>query len=229
VFVQLLGVAVIPLNLSVPCTDPKFVPATVTDAPMRAESGEILLILGAGTVKLNPLLEVPLPEFTTTFPLLTSAGTDAVMLVSLQAETAAVTPLNVTLPVPCVAPKFVPLMTTAVPAVAVEGAIAVMAGTGSGVDVTVSLDVLNLSVTLCLFPAVFCSKRIPMNRSVLAVVIAVVALQLKVLTAVVLKTVLIVPTWHLEAMRDPVELTCAKQTSEIRMFALVVVLSTARV
>src|SRR6476659_1167021 len=151
------------------------------------------------------------------------------MLVSFQAVIAAVTPLNVTLPVPCVAPKFVPLMVTAVPAVALEGVIAVMAGTGRGVDVTASLDVLNLSVTLCLLPAVFCSRRMPMNRSVFAVVIAVVALQLKVLTAAVLKAVLIVPTWHLVAMSDPVELTCAKQTSEIRMLALVVVLSTARV
>ena len=63
----------------------------------------------------------------------------------------------------------------------------------------------------------------------LAVLIAVVALQLNVLTAAVLKAVLIELTWHLEATSAPVEFTCIKQTSVIRMFALVVVLSMATV
>jgi hypothetical protein len=213
------------LKVSVPCSEPKFVPAIVTEELGLAASGEILLIFGAGIVKLKPLLPVPLLEFTTTFPLFTRAGTVAVMLVSLQVETVAAEPLNVTLPVPRVAPKLVPLMVTAVPAVAVEGVITLTDATGIGVEVTASVDVLNLKVTVWRLPAVFCSTRIATNLSVLAVVAAVVILQLKVLTAAVLRTVLIVPSWQAEVISVPVELTCAKQTSVIRILALAVVLS----
>ena len=49
------------------------------EAPTRAASGEILLMLGAGTVKLTLLLAVPLPEVTTILPLFVNTGTTATM------------------------------------------------------------------------------------------------------------------------------------------------------
>ena len=45
---QLVGVAAVPLNFSVlvPCVDPKFVPAMVTDVPTAPDVGDRLVILG---------------------------------------------------------------------------------------------------------------------------------------------------------------------------------------
>jgi hypothetical protein len=73
-------------------------------------------MLGAGavTVKLTPLLATP-PTVTTTFPVVAPPGTGAVILVGLQPVDVAVVPLNVTVLVPCVDPKFVPVITTDVP------------------------------------------------------------------------------------------------------------------
>jgi len=54
VLLQLLAVAVAPLNVTVlvPCVEPKFVPAIVTDVPAIPEDGERLVIVGGGfTVK----------------------------------------------------------------------------------------------------------------------------------------------------------------------------------
>ena len=60
VALQLLGVAVVPLNSTVllPCVAPKFAPAIVTDVPTNPDVGDKLVMLGAGTVtvKLTPLL-----------------------------------------------------------------------------------------------------------------------------------------------------------------------------
>ena len=89
-----------PLNLSDPCTDPKLLPTMVIEAPTRAKSGLTLAILGAGMVNDTPALASPLAAVTTTFPPVVKAGTDAVMLLSLQLETVAVVPLKVTLPEP---------------------------------------------------------------------------------------------------------------------------------
>jgi hypothetical protein len=50
-----------------------------------------------------------------TFPVAAPAGTGATMLVALQLVGIAVTPLNFTVLVPCVAPKFAPLIVTDVP------------------------------------------------------------------------------------------------------------------
>ena len=68
-------------------------------------------MLGAGaTVNSTPLLAVP-NTVTTTFPVVAPAGTVTTMLVALQLVTVvAAIPLNVTVLVPCVAPKFVPVM-----------------------------------------------------------------------------------------------------------------------
>jgi hypothetical protein len=66
------------------------------------------------TVKFTPLLATP-PTFTSTFPVVAPLGTDVAMLVALQLVTAAAVPLNVTELDPCVDPKFVPVIVTAVP------------------------------------------------------------------------------------------------------------------
>jgi hypothetical protein len=67
------------------------------------------------TVKVTPLLARP-ETVTMTLPVVAPVGTGAVMLVAFQAVGVAVTPLNFTVLVPCVLPKFVPAITTEVPA-----------------------------------------------------------------------------------------------------------------
>ena len=58
VLLQLLAVAVAPLNVTVlvPCADPKFVPVIVTEVPTGPELGDNVVIVGGGggtmTVKL---------------------------------------------------------------------------------------------------------------------------------------------------------------------------------
>src|SRR5260370_32138083 len=66
------------------------------------------------TVKVMPLLARP-PTVTTTFPLVAPAGTGAMMLVALQLVGVADIPLKVSVLVPCLAPKFVPVIVTEVP------------------------------------------------------------------------------------------------------------------
>ena len=61
------------------------------------------------TAKAGPLLDCPL-TVTTTGPLVALSGTVAPILVSFQLVTDAAIPLNVTVPVPCVAPNLVPAM-----------------------------------------------------------------------------------------------------------------------
>src|SRR6266852_510133 len=118
VALQLVGVAVIPLNVAVlvPCVAPKFAPVIVTDVPISPDDGFKLVMLGAGTVtvKLTPLLPSP-PTVTTTLPVVAPAGTSTTTLVALQLVAVAATPLNVTVLVPCAAPKFAPLIVTEVP------------------------------------------------------------------------------------------------------------------
>jgi hypothetical protein len=54
---QLVGVAVVPLKLTVllPCVPPKLVPAIVTDVPTGPNAGDRLVMLGF-TVNAAPLL-----------------------------------------------------------------------------------------------------------------------------------------------------------------------------
>ena len=95
---QLVIVAIVPLNLTVlvPCVEPKFDPAIVTDTPTAPEVGLRLMMLGAATtVKAFPALSTPL-ACTTTFPVAAPVGTVATMLVALQAVTVAEVPLNLT-------------------------------------------------------------------------------------------------------------------------------------
>lgn len=112
VALQLVGVAVVPLNVTVlaPCVDPKFNPEIVTEVAAGPEVTDRLVMLGK-TVKLTPLLATPFTD-TTTLPVVAPVGTGTVMLVALQVVGEAVVPLNVTVPVEA---KFVPLIVTDVP------------------------------------------------------------------------------------------------------------------
>jgi len=112
-------VAVVPLNLTVlaPCVAPKFAPAIVTDAPTTPLFGVRLVMLGAATtVNVFALLAVP-DTVTMTLPLVAPDGTVVVMTVDVQLAdaTVAAIPLNLTVLVPGVAPKFVPVMVTDAP------------------------------------------------------------------------------------------------------------------
>ncbi len=134
VALQLVGVPAVPLNFTVlvPCVAPKFAPVIVTDAPTNPDVGFRLVMLGAGTVtvKLTPLLATP-PTVTTTLPVVAPLGTGTAMLVALQLVGVATVPLNVTVLVPCVPPKFVPAIVTEVPATPDVGFKLVMLGAGS--------------------------------------------------------------------------------------------------
>ncbi len=55
------------------------------------------------------------PTVTTTVPVVAPVGTGTAMLVADQLVGVAAVPLNVTVLVPCVAPKLVPVIVTAVP------------------------------------------------------------------------------------------------------------------
>jgi len=135
VALQLVGVAAVPLNFTVlvPCVAPKFAPAIVTELPTAPDAGLTLVMLGAGTVtvKLTPLLATP-PTVTTTLPVVAPAGTGTTMLVALQLVGAAAVPLNFTVLAPCVAPKYVPVIVTDVPATPDVGFRLVMLGAGGG-------------------------------------------------------------------------------------------------
>jgi len=72
------------------------------------------IVPGAATVKPMLLLATP-PTVTTTFPVVAPTGTGATMLDALQLVGVATVPLNVTVLLPCVDPKLVPVTVTAVP------------------------------------------------------------------------------------------------------------------
>jgi len=115
VALQLVGVAAVLLNVTVlvPCEAPKFETAFVPEVPagplLGARRGMV-----CGTAKATPLLAIPL-TVTTTLPLVAPAGTGTTTLVAVQLVGVAVMPLNVTVLVPCEAPKFEPAMVTEVP------------------------------------------------------------------------------------------------------------------
>ena len=98
---------------------------------MIPDVGLRLVMLGAGTVtvKLTPLLATP-PTVTTTFPVVAPLGTGATILVALQLVGVAAVPLNVTVLVPCVAPKFAPVIVTDAPTNPDVGFRPVMLGPG---------------------------------------------------------------------------------------------------
>src|SRR5262245_49770827 len=107
--------AATPLNLTTPSADvaPKFEPSIATVPPTRLEAGTIDVITG-GTANATPLLASP-PTVTTTSPDVAPSGTPATILDRLQLVTAAATPLNATVLVPCASPNAAPSIVTAVP------------------------------------------------------------------------------------------------------------------
>src|SRR6185369_715660 len=133
---QLVGVAAVPLNVTVlvPFVDPKFAPVIVTDVPAAPLVGDRLVMLGpvVVTVKAFALLATP-PTVTTTLPVVAPEGTGTTMLVADQLVGVAAVPLNVTVLVPLVDPKFDPAMVTAVPTAPDAGDSEEMTGAGGGV------------------------------------------------------------------------------------------------
>jgi hypothetical protein len=114
---QLVGIAGVPLKLTVlvPWAAPKFAPEIVTRVPIGPEFGEKEPIEGGTvTVKLTPLLST-LFTVTATFPDVAPIGTGTTICVEFQTVGVAATPLNVTVLVPCTAPKLVPVIVTDVP------------------------------------------------------------------------------------------------------------------
>ena len=83
-------------------------------AGLAAGETEAVIVGGGMTAKLIALLASPC-TVTTTFPVVAPLGTGTAMLVVLQLVGAPAVPLNVTMLVPCVEPKFVPVMVTKVP------------------------------------------------------------------------------------------------------------------
>src|SRR6266478_1465474 len=93
-------------------------------------AGTVGGVVSAWTVKLTPLLAAP-PTVTTTLPVVAPLGTAAVMLAALQLVAVAVVPLNFTVLVPCVAPKFAPAIVTEAPTNPDDGFKLVMLGAGT--------------------------------------------------------------------------------------------------
>jgi hypothetical protein len=138
------------------------------------------LVIAGATVKFVPLLFKPLAN-TTTLPVVAPPGTVTVMLVALQLETVAVVPLKLTVPDPCVEPKFVPVMVTAAPTAPVVIDRLVMLGAGT----TVKEDPL-------LFTPVF-TTTFPVVAPVGTVTATLVTLQLVTVAAVPLNFTVLVP------------------------------------
>jgi len=186
VALQLVAVAAVPLNCTVlvPCVAPKFAPLIVTELPAKPDAGFRLVMLGAGvvTVKLTPLLATP-PTVTTTFPVVAPVGTVTPMLVALQLVAVAAVPLNFTVLVPCVAPKFAPLIVTEIPTSPDVGFKLVMLGAGV---VTVKLTPL-----LAKPPTV--TTTFPVVAPAGTVTPMLVALQLVAVAAVPLNFTVLVP------------------------------------
>ena len=93
--------------------EPNVVPVIVTAAPTAPVVIDKLVIAGV-TVKFTPLLAT-FETLTTTFPVVAPLGTVTVMLVDPHVDTVAVVPLNLTVLLPWVEPKFVPVIVTEVP------------------------------------------------------------------------------------------------------------------
>ena len=110
----------------------------MTEVPEGPDDWDMLDILGGGATTKVTALAARLDTVTTTFPVVAPLGTHTTMVVALQLVGVAAAPLNVTVLVPCVAPKFVPLIVTAVPAGPPRGETVVTLGA----EVTVKFTLL---------------------------------------------------------------------------------------
>ena len=129
----------------------------------------------------SPLLGT-LSTVTTTFPVVVPAGTVVVRLVAVQLVTVAAIPLNATVLVPCVDPKFVPVMVTAAP---------------TAPDVGFRLVIVGGGVTMKVTPSLATSSRVTTTFPVVApagtVVAKLVADQLVTVAIVPLNVTVLVP------------------------------------
>src|SRR5438270_925596 len=113
----------------------KLMPVSSTDVPDTPLLGANELITGAGT-KFVGLVPTPVEAVTVIGPIVALVGTWTVIKVALQLEAAAAsTPLNLTVLVPWLAPKFVPVMLTTVPTTPPPGVNEVTVGGGRTVKV----------------------------------------------------------------------------------------------
>jgi hypothetical protein len=172
-------VAAVPLKLTepLPSVEPKFAPVIVTDAPTAPEVGDTLVMLGAATtVNDTPLLFTPL-AFTTTLPVVAPVGTVITIEVALQLPiVVAAVPLKLTEPLPCVEPKFTPVIVTEAPTAPEVGESVVMLGAATTVN----------DAPLLLTPLAF-TTALPVVAPVGTVATIEVALQLPIVAAVPLK------------------------------------------
>jgi hypothetical protein len=139
-------------------------------------------VVSATTVKARPLLAAP-PTVITTLPVEAAAGTEAITLVALQLLGVAVVPLNLTVLVPCVAPKLTPVMVTEEPTSPDAGFRVEMLGAGT---VTVKLTPL-----LATPPTT--TTTLPVTDPFGTVVVMLVALQLAAVAAVPLNFTALLP------------------------------------
>src|SRR5271169_1115791 len=132
------------------------------------------------TVKLAPGLATP-PTVTTTLPVVAPVGTGATMLVALQLVGVAAVPLKVI--VPCVVPKFVPVIVTDVPTTPEVGLrLGILGLVG---------DTVKLRPLLAWPPTV--TTTLPVVAPVGTGAAMLVALQLVTVAAVPLKVIVLVP------------------------------------
>ena len=126
---QLVIVAAVPLNCTAPEIVPKPVPEIVTGVVTAPEVTDKLVIVGVGdTVNVLLLLATP-ATVTTTIPVVAPLGTGTTIEVALQlVMTVAAVPLNVTLLVPRLAPKLVPVIVTDAPTAPLVGDMLVIFG-----------------------------------------------------------------------------------------------------
>jgi hypothetical protein len=198
VALQLIGFAVVPLKVTVlvPCVAPKFVPVIVTDVPTAPDVGDRLVMLGVGrTVNDTPALGTPL-TLATMLPVVAPLGTGATIEVALQLLGVAVIPLNVTVLVPCVEPKFAPVIVTDAPAAPGVGDRLLMLGVGRTVKLT---------ALLAAPPAV--TTTLPLVAPDGTVATIDVALQLTIFVASVPLNVTVLVPWD-EPKYDPLIETC---------------------
>ena len=157
-------------------------PVIVTLVPVGPDAGERLVILGVGrTVKATPLLGAP-DAVMTMFPVVAPDGTDTTTVVLLQLLGLPTVPLNLTLPLPWVAPKFAPLTVTEVPTRPEVGETLVIAGAE---PTTNEMPLLATPETV--------TTALPVVAPVGTTATMLVALQLVAVAAVPLKVIALLP------------------------------------
>lgn len=115
-------------------------PVIVTKVPTIPDDGDTPVIPSEGiTAKPTGLLAPP-ATVTITLPVMARAGTRTVIDVELQIVGVAVVPAKVTVLVPCLLPKPVPVIVTSVPTVPEVGFRFVILGMGSAINTTALLD-----------------------------------------------------------------------------------------